>query len=129
MPLYSERMQKLGTENAFKIGPHITMVESRKGPVVKMNLGEPDFSAPKWVKDELIRQIQADNLHYCDPKGILSMKTSFSGGNNIFPLPPCPACRSGPLSAAVFQNPLPGPAGASAMLSCRALRRPMPSRT
>lgn len=71
MSLYAERMQRIGTENAFKIGPHIVAVESRGTPVVKLNLGEPDFSAPPWVKDEICRQVARDNSHYCDPKGIL----------------------------------------------------------
>jgi aspartate aminotransferase len=73
MSLYAERMGRIGTENAFKIGPHIVAVESRGTPVVKLNLGEPDFSAPPWVKDEICRQVARDNSHYCDPQGHSSL--------------------------------------------------------
>ena len=78
MPLYAERNQHIGTENAFKIGPHIVAVESRGTPVVKLNLGEPDFSAPPWVKDEVCRQVAQDNSHYCDPKGIPSLRQAIA---------------------------------------------------
>ncbi|MFH1984443.1 MAG: aminotransferase class I/II-fold pyridoxal phosphate-dependent enzyme [Pseudomonadota bacterium] len=82
MALYARRMNAIGTENAFKIGPHIVAVESRGTPVVKLNLGEPDFSAPRWVKDEVIRQIEKDNSHYCDPKGILPFRKAIAGQIN-----------------------------------------------
>lgn len=73
---------QIGTENAFKIGPHIVKVDAQGKSVVKLNLGEPDFSAPQWVKDEVIRQIQNDNSHYCDPKGILSFRTAIANQIN-----------------------------------------------
>ncbi len=82
MSLYAERTLEIGTENAFKIGPHIVEVESRGEPVIRMNLGEPDFSAPRWVKDEVIRQIEQDNSHYCDPKGILPFRKAIANQIN-----------------------------------------------
>ena len=78
MNLYAERNATIGTENAFKIGPHIAGLEARGHTVIKLNLGEPDFSAPQWVKAEVIRQIAADNSHYCDPQGILSLRRAIA---------------------------------------------------
>ncbi len=78
MTLFAERTASIGTENAFKIGPHIAGLESKGHRVVKLNLGEPDFSAPRWVKDEVIRQIEADNSHYCDPQGILPFRQAIA---------------------------------------------------
>jgi aspartate/methionine/tyrosine aminotransferase len=78
MALFADRLSTMGTENAFKIGPHIAGLESRGHKVVKLNLGEPDFSAPQWVKDEVIRQIAADNSHYCDPQGILPFREAIA---------------------------------------------------
>jgi aspartate/methionine/tyrosine aminotransferase len=78
MALFADRTTTIGTENAFRIGPHITGLESRGHQVIKLNLGEPDFSAPEWVKDEVIRQIAADNSHYCDPQGILSFRQAIA---------------------------------------------------
>lgn len=78
MSLFAERTGRIGTENAFKIGPHIVAVESRDTPVVKLNLGEPDFSAPPWVKEEICRQVTRDNSHYCDPQGILPLRQAIA---------------------------------------------------
>ena len=78
MNLYAERTATIGTENAFKIGPHIAGLEARGHAVIKLNLGEPDFNAPQWVKEEVIREIAADNAHYCDPQGILPLRRAIA---------------------------------------------------
>ena len=78
MSLFADRNKVIGTENAFKIGPHIAKVEASGANVVKLNLGEPDFSAPEWVKAEVIRNIQLDNSHYCDPKGIPPLREAIA---------------------------------------------------
>lgn len=76
--LFSERNGKLGTENAFKIQPHILKVEEGGEAVIKLNLGEPDFNIPLPVEQEIIRQLHAHNTHYCDPKGILSLRQAIA---------------------------------------------------
>ena len=78
MSLFADRNKILGTENAFKIGPHIAKVEASGANVIKLNLGEPDFSAPEWVKKEVIHNIEMDNSHYCDPKGILPLREAIA---------------------------------------------------
>ncbi|MCG6908827.1 MAG: aminotransferase class I/II-fold pyridoxal phosphate-dependent enzyme [Deltaproteobacteria bacterium] len=82
MSLYADRNRLIGTENAFKIGPHIAKLEASGSPVIKLNLGEPDFSAPEWVKNAVIRNIREDNSHYCDPKGILPFREAVAGQIN-----------------------------------------------
>jgi len=67
-------VQALGSENAFKIGPKIRSVEDKGKKVIKCNLGEPDFPLPQFIKDEVKRQIDLDNTHYCDPQGILPLR-------------------------------------------------------
>jgi aspartate aminotransferase len=74
MTLYSERAGLIDTENAFKIGPQIRMLEEQGKRVIKCNLGEPDFPVPDFVKEEVKRQLDLDNTHYCDPQGILSLR-------------------------------------------------------
>jgi aspartate/methionine/tyrosine aminotransferase len=74
MALFSKRVGLLGTENAFKIGPKIRAIEDQGKKVIKCNLGEPDFPVPGFIKDEVKRQIDLDNTHYCDPQGILPLR-------------------------------------------------------
>jgi len=78
MSLLSKRVGWMDTENAFKIGPHIRAIEEQGKKVIKCNLGEPDFPVPQFIKEEVKRQIDEDNTHYCDPQGILSLRVSIA---------------------------------------------------
>jgi aspartate/methionine/tyrosine aminotransferase len=74
MALLAKRVEMLDTENAFKIGPYIRSIEDQGKRVIKCNLGEPDFPIPGFIKEEVKRQIDLDNTHYCDPQGILPLR-------------------------------------------------------
>ncbi len=76
--LLADRAQLIGTESAFKMGPHIQRVESAGHRVIKCNLGEPDRPLPGHVREEVKRQLDADNTHYCDPQGILPLRAAIA---------------------------------------------------
>ncbi len=76
--LFAERVRLIGTENAFKVGPFIQQVENQGHRVIKCNLGEPDFPVPPHIRDEVKRQLDEDNTHYCDPQGILSLREAIA---------------------------------------------------
>ncbi len=76
--LYADRIYRLGTENAFKIGPHIAHLEKEGHEIIRLNLGEPDFDIPPFVRDEVKRQLDLGNTHYCDPKGILPLRQAIA---------------------------------------------------
>ena len=78
MVLFSQRTGLIDTESAFKIGPQIRFLEDQGKRVIKCNLGEPDFPLPQHIKDEVKRQIDLDNTHYCDPQGILSLRKAIA---------------------------------------------------
>jgi aspartate aminotransferase len=78
MPLLADRALLLDTENAFKIGPYIREVEESGLKVVKCNLGEPDFAVPAHIRDEVKRQLDLDNAHYCDPQGVPSLREAIA---------------------------------------------------
>ena len=82
MNLFAERNSRIDTENAFKVGAHIVNVEQKKGNVIKLNLGEPDFSVPQHIKEEIKRQLDLDNTHYCDPKGLILLRKAISNHIN-----------------------------------------------
>ena len=52
-----------------KVGPLIRFLEEQGRDVVRCNIGEPDFPVPAFIKEEVKRQIDLDNTHYCDPQG------------------------------------------------------------
>jgi aspartate/methionine/tyrosine aminotransferase len=68
----------LGTENAFKIGPLIRDVERTGERVIRCNVGEPDFPLPKHIADEVKRQIDRGETHYCDPQGLESLRATIA---------------------------------------------------
>jgi aspartate aminotransferase len=78
MGLYSKRAGRIDSENAFKIGPYIRSLEAEGREVIKCNLGEPDFPVPSFIKEEVKRQIDLDNTHYCDPQGIPSLRAAIA---------------------------------------------------
>jgi aspartate/methionine/tyrosine aminotransferase len=77
--LFAERTGVIGTENAFKVGPYIAGVEREGHRVIKCNLGEPDFPLPRHIREEVKRQLDADNTHYCDPQGVLPLREAIAG--------------------------------------------------
>lgn len=74
MTRFADRMRRIDTENAFKIGPYIREVEAEGRRVIKCNLGEPDFPVPSHIREEIKRQLDLDNTHYNDPQGIPSLR-------------------------------------------------------
>ncbi len=82
MDLLSKRVRLIDTENAFKVGPYIAKVEQAGHKVIKCNLGEPDFPLPAHIRDEVKRQLDNDNAHYCDPQGILPLRKAISNHVN-----------------------------------------------
>ncbi len=78
MPLFSQRTARLGTENAFRIAPYIAQAEARGLRVVRCNLGQPDFTVPGHIREELKRQIDRGSCGYCDPQGILPLRQAIA---------------------------------------------------
>jgi aspartate/methionine/tyrosine aminotransferase len=78
MALLSRSVQQIGTENAFKIGPYINEVAATGRKVIRCNLGEPDFPLAPYIREEVKRQLDADNTHYVDPQGILPLREAIA---------------------------------------------------
>jgi aspartate/methionine/tyrosine aminotransferase len=76
--LFAGRVELLGTENAFKIGPRIRALEATGRRVIKCNIGEPDFPLPAHIRDEVKRQLDLDRTHYCDPQGALGLREAIA---------------------------------------------------
>lgn len=78
MQLYSERTALLGTENAFRVGPYIASIEAAGHPVIKCNLGEPDFDLADHIVAAVKQAIDDGLTHYCDPQGILPLREAIA---------------------------------------------------
>ena len=60
MTVFADRINDLGTENAFKIGDDILRCEQKGMKVVKLNLGEPDFNSADNINKVAIEKLMAD---------------------------------------------------------------------
>ena len=78
MNRFAERIQALGTENAFKIGDDIRRCEAQGMDVIRFNLGEPDFNSAENINERAIEEIRRGNSHYTDPQGILSFREAIA---------------------------------------------------
>lgn len=77
-PRFASRISRLGSENAFKIGPYIQRVEASGRRVLRCNVGEPDFPLPAHIAAELKRQIDAGQTHYVDPQGVEALRKAIA---------------------------------------------------
>lgn len=75
---FADRVGRLGTENAFKIGDDIRRCELAGMAVVRLNLGEPDFNSAENINRVAIENIRAGNSHYTDPQGILPLRQAIA---------------------------------------------------
>ena len=74
----ADRISQLGTENAFKIGVDIRRCEEAGMKIVKLNLGEPDFSSAAPINERAKKEIDAGNSHYCDLQGLSSFRQTIA---------------------------------------------------
>ncbi|MBI3097255.1 MAG: aminotransferase class I/II-fold pyridoxal phosphate-dependent enzyme [Planctomycetes bacterium] len=77
-PLYAERINRLGTENAFRVGADIRRAEAAGVKVIRLNLGEPDFVSAPPINECAKREIDAGNSHYCDPQGLPALRETLA---------------------------------------------------
>jgi aspartate/methionine/tyrosine aminotransferase len=76
--LFSDRTYRIGSENAFRIGPQIAELEKQGHKVIKCNLGEPDFPLAPHIVEEIKRALDLGQTHYCDPQGILPLREAIA---------------------------------------------------
>ncbi len=78
MAVLADRIANLGTENAFEVGKDIARLEAQGRRIIKFNLGQPDFPSAPHLNAECIRQIEAGNIGYVDPAGILGLRKAIA---------------------------------------------------
>jgi aspartate/methionine/tyrosine aminotransferase len=86
----AQRVSRLGTENAFRLGPMIAEAEARGLRVVRCNIGEPDFPLPDHIAAEMKRQLDLGNTHYCEPQGLPSLRDAVARHMRAFGIDAAP---------------------------------------
>lgn len=76
--LFADRVHRIGTENAFSFGARIREVEERGQPVIRCNIGQPDFPLPAHIGAAVKRAIDDGLTTYCDPQGIPELRRAIA---------------------------------------------------
>ncbi|MFX1488291.1 MAG: pyridoxal phosphate-dependent aminotransferase [Promethearchaeota archaeon] len=72
---YSKRLNRLGTETAFKVlGKINNFPEERKKNIISFGIGEPDFDTPAHIKKAGINAIKQNYTHYTVSAGIPELR-------------------------------------------------------
>ncbi len=76
--LFADRVYRLGTEEAFKLGALIGEVERDGHRVIRCNLGQPDFPLPAHVARAVKAALDRGLTTYCDPQGIPELRAAIA---------------------------------------------------
>lgn len=72
--LFTERVSRIGTEEAFNLGARVAEVESLGERVIRCNIGQPDYPLPAHIADALKRAVDRGLTTYCAPEGIRELR-------------------------------------------------------
>jgi len=70
----SPKVDRLGTETAFKVLAQAQALEAKGVDVVHLEIGEPDFDTPRNICDAGIKAINDGYTHYCSSQGIPALR-------------------------------------------------------
>ncbi len=74
----ADRMNNLGTENAFKVLAEVNQLKSQGKDIISFGLGEPDFDTPANIKEAAINAIRQNYTHYGPSAGIPALREAIA---------------------------------------------------
>jgi aspartate aminotransferase len=76
--IIAKRMQSLGTETAFEMLAKAKALEKQGREIIHLEIGEPDFSTPKNVRDAATKAMNEGYTHYVPAAGIPELREAIS---------------------------------------------------
>jgi len=67
---FAQRMSRLGTETAFEVLARARALEAQGRQIVHLEIGEPDFDTPKYIRDEAVKALDLGFTHYGPSAGL-----------------------------------------------------------
>src|SRR5262249_10912014 len=67
---YAQRMGRLGTETAFEVLARARALEAKGKHVVHLEIGEPDFDTPRFIREAAARALEQGATHYGPSAGL-----------------------------------------------------------
>jgi len=67
---FAQRMSRLGTETAFEVLARARSLEAQGRKVVHLEIGEPDFDTPRFIRTAAARALEEGLTHYGPSAGL-----------------------------------------------------------
>src|SRR6516225_10169061 len=68
---YAKRMSRLGTETAFEVLARARALEEQGRKIVHLEIGEPDFDTPKFIRQAIAKQWKAERAIPCEAENVV----------------------------------------------------------
>jgi aspartate aminotransferase len=76
MRRFAERMNRLGTENAFSVLAEVKQLEAAGQSIVNLSIGDCDFDTPANIREAAHAAIEAGWTHYAPSPGLAALRES-----------------------------------------------------
>jgi aspartate/methionine/tyrosine aminotransferase len=67
---FAERLSRLGTETAFEVLAHAQALEAQGKRIVHLEIGEPDFDTPRYIRKAAAEALESGFTHYGPAAGL-----------------------------------------------------------
>src|SRR5256712_6385813 len=67
---FAQRMSRLGTETAFEVLARAQALEAQGRKVIHLEIGEPDFDTPAYIRKAAAEAIESGFTHHGPPAGL-----------------------------------------------------------
>ena len=74
----STRTRNLGTETAFEVLARAKALEAQGKDIIHLEIGEPDFDTPQYIKDAAVKALQQGYTHYNPSAGLMEAREAFA---------------------------------------------------
>ena len=78
MKPHAERLKRLGTETAFEVLAKAKALEAQGKEIIHMEIGEPDFDTPAYIKQAAKEALDQGYTHYTPSAGIMSVRQTIA---------------------------------------------------
>lgn len=78
MKPYADRLQRLGTETAFEVLARARALEAQGKEVIHMEIGEPDFDTPRFIKQAAKDALDQGFTHYTPSAGLMDVRQTIA---------------------------------------------------
>ena len=67
---FAQRLSRLGTETAFEVLARAQALEAQGKRVIHLEIGEPDFDTPRYIRTAAVEALEAGFTHYGPSAGL-----------------------------------------------------------